>query len=82
MYGYAGQVLRLDLSHAKLTREPLPENDAKKYLGGRGIAAKILFDELERGIDPLGPKNKIVLATGPFAATGYPLNSRWLVAGS
>jgi len=80
MHGYNGKVLRIDLSTRQFTTEPLDETDAKKYLGGRGLVAKILFDELQPHIDPLGPNNKLVFATGPLAATGFPLNSRWLVA--
>lgn len=80
MYGYCGKILRIKLSTRKISTEPLSQTDARKYLGGRGLAAKTLFDELEPGIDPLGPLNELVFATGPFAATGFPLNSRWLVA--
>jgi aldehyde:ferredoxin oxidoreductase len=80
MYGYSGQILRVDLSIKKLSIEKLSETDAKKYLGGRGLAAKILFTELRPGIDPLGSENKLVFATGPFGGTGFPLNSRFLVA--
>lgn len=78
--GYMGKILRVDLSSRKIAKDSLSETDAKKYLGGRGIAAKILFNELKPGIDPLGPENKLVYATGPLAASGFPLNSRWLVA--
>jgi len=81
MYGYNGQLLRINLSKERISREPLTEAELKKYLGGRGLAIKILFNELKHGIDPLGPENKLVYATGPFGATGFPLNSRWLVAG-
>lgn len=80
MFGFRGQILRVDLSEKKVTKDTLEEADARKFLGGRGLAAKILFDELEPGIDPLGPENKLVYAAGPFAGTGFPLNSRWIVA--
>jgi aldehyde:ferredoxin oxidoreductase len=80
MHGYMGKILRVNLSKGTVSKDALSEADAKKYLGGRGLAAKILFNELEPGIDPLGSKNKLVYAAGPLAATGFPLNSRWLVA--
>lgn len=80
MYGYNGRILRINLSTREISTEPFGEVDAKKYLGGRGLAAKILFDELQPGIDPFGPHNKLVYAAGPLAATGFPLNSRWIVA--
>ncbi len=69
MYGYKGQILRVNLTSGKISKEELVEADAKKYLGGRGLAAKILFEELKPGIDPLGYGNKLVYSTGPFGAT-------------
>ena len=75
-----GKILRVNLSKRTVSKDNLSETDAKKYLGGRGLAVKILFNELRPGIDPLGPENKLVYATGPWTATGFPLNSRWLVA--
>jgi aldehyde:ferredoxin oxidoreductase len=59
----------------------LSEKDAKKFIGGKGIAIRILFNELRPRVDPLGEESKLVYAIGPFAATGIPLNSRWVVAG-
>ncbi len=81
MLGYMGTILRVNLSDGKITREELSESAARKYLGGRGFAAHILFNELKPKINPLGPENKLVYAAGPLAATGFPLNSRWVVAG-
>lgn len=80
MHGHAGKLLRIDLSSRRITSETLSETDAKSWLGGRGLAVKILFEELRPGIDALGHDNKLVCAVGPLAATGFPLNSRWLVA--
>jgi aldehyde:ferredoxin oxidoreductase len=80
MYGFNGKILRVNLSKKTISIDALTEPDVKKYLGGRGLAIKILYDEVKPGIDPLGPKNKLVYATGPLSATGFPLNSRWIVA--
>jgi aldehyde:ferredoxin oxidoreductase len=80
MRGYDGLILRVNLSNNQISKDQLTEAVAKKYLGGRGLAIKILFGELKPGIDPLRSENKLVYATGPFAATGFPLNSRWIVA--
>ena len=80
MYGYHGRILRVNLSNEKVSVESQSETDMRKYLGGRGLAAKILFDEVKPHIDPLDSSNKLVFATGPLAATGFPLNSRWLIA--
>jgi len=69
MDGWAGVILRIDLSSRKVSRQPLPQALAKNYIGGRGFAAKILYDELKPGIDALGPENKLVLAVGPLSGT-------------
>jgi aldehyde:ferredoxin oxidoreductase len=81
LYGYAGNILRVDLSNGTHSTDKLSEQDARKFIGGKGIAIRILFNELRPKIDPLGPENKLVYATGPFAATGITLNSRFVVAG-
>ncbi len=80
LHGYTGRILRVNLTTRETSENPLSETDAKNYLGGRGLAVKVLYSELKAGIDPLGPDNKLVYATGPLSATGFPLNSRWLVA--
>ena len=80
MCGYNGKILRVNLSKKTISVDSLTESDVKKYLGGRGLAIRILFEELKPKIDPLGPENKLVYATGPLSATGFPLNSRWIVA--
>jgi aldehyde:ferredoxin oxidoreductase len=67
--GYTGKVLRLDLSAKKINVEETDWETARSFIGGRGYAAKVLFDELSAGIDPLGPRNKIVLGTGPVTGT-------------
>ncbi|HUK50026.1 MAG TPA: aldehyde ferredoxin oxidoreductase family protein, partial [Terriglobales bacterium] len=79
MNGYMGKILRVNLTTGKLTTEPLSEDVARKYVGGRGLSAKILFDELKPGIDPLGPDNKIVIASGPMPGLPFSGNSRFSV---
>jgi aldehyde:ferredoxin oxidoreductase len=81
LYGYAGKILRVNLSNGRHSTDTLSDEDAKRFIGGKGTAIRILFNELRPKIDPLGPENKLVYAIGPFAATGIPLNSRWVVAG-
>ena len=69
MYGYAGLVLRVDLTRAVVTKEPLSESLARRFLGGRGFVAKLLYDEVPRGIEPYDPQNLLIVATGPL--TGH-----------
>nr|MDO8077963.1 aldehyde ferredoxin oxidoreductase N-terminal domain-containing protein [Candidatus Freyarchaeota archaeon] len=80
MGGYLGKILRVNLSKGKITTEELKEEIQRKYLGGSGLAARILYDELKPGINPLGPDNKLVFATGPLTGTNAPSSGRHLVA--
>ncbi len=79
MYGYAGKWLRVDLGSGKTWAEPLDEARARRYLGGRGLGARILMDEVPEGCDPLGPENRLVLAMGPLAGTFAPGSGRYVV---
>jgi aldehyde:ferredoxin oxidoreductase len=69
MKGYAGKILRVDLTKGKINAEPLDENLVRKFIGGSGLAVKILQDETGADTDPLGPENRLIFMTGPFAAT-------------
>ena len=69
MKGYAGKILRVDLGKEKIEIQSLDEGLAKKFIGGSGLATKILYDETGAETDPLGPENRLILMTGPFAAT-------------
>jgi aldehyde:ferredoxin oxidoreductase len=75
MFGYMGKILRINLTNGKITEEPLEESVARKFLGGRGLGAYILFNELKPGIDPFGPENKLVVATGVVTGIPFPGNS-------
>lgn len=78
MDGWVGKILRVDLTKGDYVEEELDVNLAKKFVGGRGLASKILFDEIDPMIDPLSPGNKLIFATGP--ATGAALGgSRYMV---
>jgi aldehyde:ferredoxin oxidoreductase len=77
--GYTGKVLRVDLNKKTSTVEPLDYREAHRFIGGRGLAAKLLFDELPLGADPLGPENKLVLATGPLTGTLVPGSNRYVI---
>lgn len=63
--GYAGRLLLVDLSRGKIKREPLSKELCALYIGGRGLDAKILYDELPPETDPLSPHNILCISTGP-----------------
>ncbi len=70
-----GKVLRANLTKGDITEEALEEHVARKFVGGRGLGAYILFNELKPNIDPLGPANKLVVATGVMTGIPFPGNS-------
>ena len=72
MRGYAGKFLDIDLSTEKITQRKFDEEVLKRYVGGRGLAAKILWDRLGKTwetVDPFGPENVLTILTGPL--TGF-----------
>ncbi len=80
MYGWAGQRLKVYLTEGRVVKEPLSEDLRLNFLGGRGLNSKLLFDELGRNVDPLGPDNITMLAVGPLNGTAAPASSRWTVS--
>ena len=67
MKGYNGKLLRVNLESGHCLSEQVDETRARKFIGGSGYAADILFRELKAGIDPLGSDNKIVFSTSPLS---------------
>lgn len=71
-FGYAGKQLRISLREKKVKVEHVNPDVMRNYLGGAGYGARILYDELEKGIDPLGPENKLLFATSPLTDNKIP----------
>jgi aldehyde:ferredoxin oxidoreductase len=69
IHGYAGKVLRVDLSSEKISQEALNGETLHKYLGGTGMGAKYLYDEVPPGVQWSDPENRIMFFTGPLAGT-------------
>ena len=67
--GYWGKVLHVDLERAKVTHEELDDRVARKYIGGSGLGARILYDSTGADTDPLGPDNPLIFAVGPLTGT-------------
>ena len=80
MKGWNGKILKVDLSKGTTKVVPYSEETAKKFIGGRGLAVKLLWDELPRGADPLGPENMLIFATGPYTAYQVPNSGKMVVA--
>ncbi len=80
MTGYGGRILHVDLAKQSFRIQNFDEAFARKYLGGNGFAAKILYDGLKPGIDPFSPENMVVFAVGPITDTPLPSTSRGYAA--
>ena len=80
MDGWTGQILRVNLTNRTHRVETFSEDFATTWIGGRGFAVKILYDELAPGIDPLGPENKLVVAVGPISGIPAPNTGKTIVA--
>ena len=74
--GYAGTVLRVDMSRRKIVKQPLDKERLALYFGGRGADARLLFDELKVDCDPLGPDNILCLSTGALTGLIGPTTGR------
>lgn len=74
--GYTRKILRVDLTAGTVETEELKNGQLKKYIGGAGLAARMLYDELKPGIDPLSADNKVIFLAGPLAGTIAPTGSR------
>lgn len=70
--GMAGRQLRIQLDGQTWQVEPTNPEAVRKFLGGTGYACKVLYDELPAGVDPLGPGNKLIFATGPLCSNTIP----------
>ena len=73
MKGWTGKFLRVDVSERRCKVENYDENLALNFIGGRGFAVKLLWDELPIGVEPFSPQNKLIFAAGPL--TGLPIAS-------
>lgn len=69
MNGWTEKLIRVNLFDGKISVEKLNMEDAKLYIGGRGLGSKYLYDEIDPEIDPLSPENKLIFMTGPMTGT-------------
>ncbi|MEW6261690.1 MAG: aldehyde ferredoxin oxidoreductase family protein [Thermodesulfobacteriota bacterium] len=79
--GFHGRVLHVDLSSGRHEFEGLGEDFYRKHLSGAGLGAKVLWDRLKPGADPLGPDNILGFTTGLLTDTGTLFTGRFMVVG-
>lgn len=76
---YNGKLLRVNLTDKTLKAEDIPLEKSIKYIGGRGLGTKYMYDEGIAGVDPLSPENKIAYMTGPLTGVAAPTGGRYMV---
>src|SRR5512138_272094 len=79
MNGWNGKILEIDLTKQTSRTYPLDMEMARLFLGGRGLGARLLWDLVGPGVDPLGPENVLIFTNGPLTGTGYQTSNRFSV---
>ena len=80
IHGWCGRILKVDLTGSEIS-ELDTMNYADRFLGGRGIATKIYWDEVQPNVTVFDPANRLIFMSGPLGATGAQGASRFVVAG-
>ncbi len=76
--GFMGKLLSVDLTSGYMTEEPLDATICRDYVGGYGLGARLLYERIPKGADPLGPQNVLGLLTGPLTGTSAIIGSRFV----
>ena len=76
--GYMGKIAFVDLTQGSVRTEELSDEVARGFIGGYGIGARVLFERIPRGADPLGPENVLGFAAGPLTGTRAPTGGRYM----
>ena len=74
--GYAGRIAWIDLTEGKVSIKKLDEKIARKYLGGKGLGAYLLYNNVSPNTDPYAPENSLIFITGPLTGTTFPAAAR------
>ena len=74
-----GKMLRINLSDKSSEKIHIKEEWKDLYVGGEGYAAKILYDNLQPGMDPMDERNLLVFTTGPLTGTRAPSSGRLVI---
>lgn len=79
-FGYAGKILRINLTNKRVRVTETEKKFMMDFVGGRGFNSRRLFGEVPSSVSPLSPQNKLMFATGPLVGTAFPLGARFNVS--
>jgi len=79
MKGWMGKIVRINLSSSKVAIRQTNTDDLRNFIGGRGLGAKILYDELAPATDAYSIDNRLIFCTGPLTGTRAPTSGRYCV---
>ncbi|MCK4925797.1 aldehyde ferredoxin oxidoreductase, partial [Candidatus Aerophobetes bacterium] len=77
--GYWNKILRIDLTDGKITKEEIDDDTCKLFVGGAGIGAKILWEEVPPEVSAFDPDNRLVFAGGPFQGHPVPGSAKFSI---
>jgi aldehyde:ferredoxin oxidoreductase len=80
MGGWMGKMLDVNLTTGEIVTRPLDMEMARQFLGGRGLGARMLWNEVAPEVAPLSPGNVLIFAGGPLTGTGYQTSNRFSVS--
>jgi aldehyde:ferredoxin oxidoreductase len=79
IFGYAGRLLRVNLTNGNISEEILDRQLLHDYIGGTGLGIRFMYDEVLPTTDPLGPDAKLMFFTGPVTASRLGTAGRYQV---
>lgn len=80
-HGYTGRILTVDMTERAFRVEPLSGEQARAFIGGRGLGAALLYELMPPGTEPLDPAAPLIFATGPLTGTRAPTSGRFSLTG-
>jgi len=81
MEEYEAKLLKINLSNETIKEALLSPEVLKKYIGGSGLAAKLMYDRIKKKgkIEPFSKENALIFTVGPLTGTRFPFSSRYFV---
>ncbi len=80
MFGYAGKIAMINLSDASIKDYPISDKDKELFLGGKTLAAKIIYDAFNEKVEAFSPENIIAITTSPLTGSTSPCSSRFNIS--